>query len=173
LLKDIILSDSRDQSEVSVLILGFTTGADGRNLFPLTYPVQPAAVVWYPPAESVRQLLAGGLEGQTPVRVGTLIARSDVTVELSADLSDADARLLPGFGPGQGLVSGQAVRFPLLVRIDMDRELMFSLIGGEDFLRQAKEWKPDAKAGSRAKSEEAAERLRQAPSRRSRTGSRG
>jgi len=30
------------------------------------------------------------------------------------NLLESDERLLPGFGPGQGIISGQAVRFPLL-----------------------------------------------------------
>jgi DNA helicase HerA-like ATPase len=82
------------------------------------------------------------------------------------NLSDADARLLPGFGPGQGIVSGQAVRFPLLVQVRQDDELMFSTLGGEDFIQQARTWKPDAKAGGRASAAAAAAELRKLPDRR-------
>jgi DNA helicase HerA-like ATPase len=81
------------------------------------------------------------------------------------NLSDADARLLPGFGPGQGIVSGQAVRFPLLVQIRQDEDLMFSQIGGEDYIRQAREWKPDDRAAVRAASSLAAAKLREMPHR--------
>ncbi|MEH2623379.1 hypothetical protein V1292_001434 [Bradyrhizobium sp. AZCC 1719] len=65
------------------------------------------------------------------------------------NLTDSDARMIPGFGPGQGIVSGQVVRFPLPIRIKMDDELRLSEIGDEDFLTQAQNWKPDSKAASR------------------------
>jgi hypothetical protein len=58
------------------------------------------------------------------------------------NMSEADAKLLPGFGPGQGLVSGQAVRFSLLVQVTMDRELVSTSIGDESFIAQAAEWQP-------------------------------
>ena len=58
--------------------------------------------------------------------------------------------MLPGFGPGQGIVSGQAVRFPLVVRIKMDEDLIYEGLGDENFLAQARNWKPDAKAKTRA-----------------------
>ena len=65
------------------------------------------------------------------------------------NLSDTDAKMLPGFGPGQGLVSGQAVRFPLLVRIKFDEDLVSDAIGDESFLQQAEAWRPDRKAKDR------------------------
>jgi hypothetical protein len=58
------------------------------------------------------------------------------------NLSESDANLLQSFGKGQGLVSGQAVRFPLLVKIDFDQDLISSAIGDEDFLKAAEEWRP-------------------------------
>ncbi|HXS54017.1 MAG TPA: ATP-binding protein [Usitatibacter sp.] len=57
------------------------------------------------------------------------------------NLSEADANILQTFGPGQGLVSGQAVRFPLLVKIDFDQDLISKAIGDEDFLEEASKWK--------------------------------
>jgi len=57
------------------------------------------------------------------------------------NLSEADANILQTFGPGQGLVSGQAVRFPLLVKIDFDQNLISKAIGDEDFLEEALKWK--------------------------------
>ncbi|GJE26244.1 ATP-binding protein [Methylobacterium organophilum] len=69
------------------------------------------------------------------------------------NLSESDARLIPGFGPGQGIVSGQVVRFPLPVRIHMDKELLASEIGDEDFFDQAERWAPDANSERRAASE--------------------
>lgn len=86
---DTILSDRRDQLEARVLILGCThestDPAAYSNLMPLTYPVKPAARVFNPPTDVVRALLVGGMDDQTPLHVGSLIARSDVDVELSAD----------------------------------------------------------------------------------------
>ncbi|MGL4291094.1 MAG: ATP-binding protein, partial [Phreatobacter sp.] len=57
------------------------------------------------------------------------------------NLSDTDARVLQSFGPGQGIVSGQAVRFPLLVRIDHDKEFESRRIGDEDFIKDVADWK--------------------------------
>lgn len=65
------------------------------------------------------------------------------------NLTEADARMIPGFGPGQGIVSGQIVRFPLPVKVDMDEELRLAEIGDEDFFEQAKDWKPDASSSTR------------------------
>jgi len=64
------------------------------------------------------------------------------------NLSKADSKLLPGFGPGQGIISGQAVRFPLLVKVDFDDELVAKSLGDEDYLVAAKNWKisPEAEA---------------------------
>lgn len=61
------------------------------------------------------------------------------------NLSESDARMIPGFGPGQGIVSGQVVRFPLPVKVRMDDELLLSEIGDEDFFEQMETWKPDRK----------------------------
>lgn len=59
------------------------------------------------------------------------------------NLSEADANILQTFGPGQGLVSGQAVRFPLLVKVEFDEELVSRAIGDEDFIAEARAWKPN------------------------------
>ncbi len=56
------------------------------------------------------------------------------------NLSRSDSKLLPGFGPGEGIVSGQAVRFPLLVRVKFDKDLVPQGIGDEDFLSAVAEW---------------------------------
>jgi len=64
------------------------------------------------------------------------------------NLSKDDGRLLPGFGPGQGIVSGQAVRFPLIIQVEHDQELETAAIGDENFIKVAKEWtrSPQAEA---------------------------
>lgn len=69
------------------------------------------------------------------------------------NLTKADSRLLPGFGPGQGIVSGQAVRFPLLIQVDFDSELVTSAIGDEDFLAQARAWGSSTDAGAVTRSD--------------------
>ncbi|NEW94436.1 ATP-binding protein [Rhodopseudomonas sp. BR0M22] len=56
------------------------------------------------------------------------------------NLSESDANILQTFGPGQGIVSGQAVRFPLLVKVAHDKNFESSKIGDEDFLKQAASW---------------------------------
>jgi hypothetical protein len=81
------------------------------------------------------------------------------------NLPESDARMLPGFGPGQGIISGQAVRFPLLVKIDYDQDLVGTRTGDEDFIKRAREWKPDAGAAGRARAAEAAATLATKPSR--------
>jgi DNA helicase HerA-like ATPase len=67
------------------------------------------------------------------------------------NLSKSDSRLLPGFGPGQGIVSGQAVRFPLVVQVSFDQELVTKTIGDEDFVLAVKNWEesPQAQAVER------------------------
>jgi uncharacterized protein len=56
------------------------------------------------------------------------------------NLSESDANILQTFGPGQGIVSGQAVRFPLLVKVHHDKNFESSKIGDEDFLKAAASW---------------------------------
>jgi hypothetical protein len=59
------------------------------------------------------------------------------------NLSDADANILQTFGPGQGIVSGQAVEFPLLVKVHFDADLVSDAIGDENFIKEAGDWKPN------------------------------
>lgn len=68
------------------------------------------------------------------------------------NLSEADANVLQTFGPGQGIVSGQAVRFPLLVKVGFDKDLVSEAIGDEDFIAEAEEWRvpADREASSEA-----------------------
>jgi hypothetical protein len=66
------------------------------------------------------------------------------------NLSESDANVLQTFGPGQGIVSGQAVRFPLLVKITFDSDLVSEAIGDEDFVAEAQAWTPVAKRSTNA-----------------------
>ena len=58
------------------------------------------------------------------------------------NLSKSDLRMLPGFAQGEGIVSGQAVRFPQVVKIrhDEDLEPKDIGVGNEDFVRQVEDW---------------------------------
>lgn len=69
------------------------------------------------------------------------------------NLTKDDSRLLPGFGPGQGIVSGQAVRFPLVIRVDFDEDLLAPVIGQEDFLAAVKDWEESDQSAAAARSE--------------------
>lgn len=75
------------------------------------------------------------------------------------NLTESDARLIPGFGPGQGIISGQVVRFPLPVRVLMDEDLLNAEIGDENFFDQVSGWKPDKAAGARAANQDAADKV--------------
>jgi hypothetical protein len=56
------------------------------------------------------------------------------------NLTRADSRLLPGFGPGQGIISGQGVRFPLLIQVDRDTDLEVTGLADENFIDEAAKW---------------------------------
>ncbi len=77
------------------------------------------------------------------------------------NLTESDARMIPGFGPGQGIVSGQVVRFPLPIRVKMDEELMASELGDEDFFVQAAAWTPDEHESTRAENRLSMDRVNQ------------
>jgi len=65
------------------------------------------------------------------------------------NLSKADRSLLPNFGQGQGIVSGQAVRFPLLVKIRFDDDLVSSSLGDENLISIVQNW-PNTTQGNSA-----------------------
>lgn len=69
------------------------------------------------------------------------------------NLTKEDSRLLPGFGPGQGIISGQAVRFPLVIHVDFDQDLQTPALGNEDFLAQATEWEKSKEGQTALRSE--------------------
>lgn len=121
-LEDTVLSDTRDQLEAVGLILGTTSEREFSNLAPLTYPVKPASSVWHPPAEIVRQLLVGGREEERKALIGSLIARSDVEVTLSAPrLVARHLAILAMTGGGKTVAARRIIRelidhgYPLLI----------------------------------------------------------
>lgn len=121
-LESTVLANTRDQLEASALILGATTDVNLSNLFPLTYPVKPACTVFHPPAEAVRQLLIGEVEDERRIRVGSLIARTDVEVTLSAPkLVARHLAILAMTGGGKTVAARRIIRelighgYPLLI----------------------------------------------------------
>ncbi len=121
-LEDTVLSGTRDQLQATGLILGATTEKNLAALFPLTYPVKPASEVFQPPAEAIRQLLVGGRENERGVTIGTLIARDDVEVRLSAPrLVARHLAVLAMTGGGKTVAARRIIRelighsYPLLI----------------------------------------------------------
>jgi DNA helicase HerA-like ATPase len=125
---DTVLSGSRDHLEAKVLILG-TTFEDvpgAAQLSPLTYPVKPSAEVLYPPADAVKRLLSGDDDRANPppakLSVGSLIARSDVEVSLSAkDVVSRHLAILAMTGGGKTVAARRIIRelielsYPLVI----------------------------------------------------------
>lgn len=121
-LESTILSNTRDQLQAEALILGATTSEDLSALFPLTYPVKPASEVFHPPADAIRRLLIGGREAERNIRIGTLIARDDVEVTLSAPrLVSRHLAVLAMTGGGKTVAARRIIRelirhgYPLLI----------------------------------------------------------
>lgn len=121
-LEDTVLSGTRDQLEAVALILGATPEDQLWNLSPLTYPVKPASSVYHPPTEAIRQLLIGGREDERKVRIGSLIARGDVEVTLSAPrLVARHLAILAMTGGGKTVAARRIIReltryrYPLLI----------------------------------------------------------
>ena len=121
-LEDTVLSDTRDQLEAVALILGTTPTTELSYLSPLTYPVKPASSVYHPPAEAIRRLLIGGREDERKTLIGSLIARSDVEVTLSAPrLVARHLAILAMTGGGKTVAARRIIReligygYPLLI----------------------------------------------------------
>lgn len=68
------------------------------------------------------------------------------------NLTKDDSRLLPGFGPGQGIISGQAVRFPLIIQVNYDKGLQTPALGDENFLDAVAEWESSQEGAAAARS---------------------
>jgi DNA helicase HerA-like ATPase len=142
-LEDTVLSNTRDQLEASALILGATSSENLRALFPLTYPVKPAATVYHPPADAVRELLIGGRsdDADTSLSVGTLIARGDVEVTLDAPkLVARHMAILAMTGGGKTVAARRILRelsakgYPLVI-LDPHGDYI-GLVKAQDVLRQ-------------------------------------
>ncbi|ERM19947.1 ATP-binding protein [Brevibacillus laterosporus] len=119
---DTVLSNSRDQLQAKVLVLGCTNEGDSKyNLFPVTYPIEPAAVVFFPPSDVITLLLQGE-QKDTSIQVGGLISRSDVGVSLRANpIVARHMAILAMTGGGKTVASRRIIRemasqcYPLLI----------------------------------------------------------
>lgn len=110
---DTVLSNSRDHLEAEVLILGITAtdNLSDLELSPLTYPVKPACDVLYPPPDNIKRLLIGKQENKAPLRIGTLIARGDVDVNLTAeDIVSRHLAILAMTGGGKTVAARRILR---------------------------------------------------------------
>lgn len=122
---DTVLSGSRDHLEAEVLILGTTSGgaSQGAELSPLTYPIKPSAEVLYPPADEVYKLLSGGQSNESAkIAIGSLIARGDVEVSLSAkQIVSRHLAILAMTGGGKTVAARRIIRelielrYPLVI----------------------------------------------------------
>src|SRR5579862_4779256 len=112
-LVDTVLSMSRDQLQSKVLVLGFTSAETGDylDLYPLTYPIPPAADVRYPTAAAIKTLLAGAIKTQTPLKIGSLIARSDVRVDVAAErVASRHLAIMAMTGGGKTVAARRVIR---------------------------------------------------------------
>jgi DNA helicase HerA-like ATPase len=109
---DTVLSNSRDQLEAQALILGCTDDRnDYSSLWPLNYPVQPASQVCHPPSSAIRQLLVGARSGEEELPIGTLLARPDVDVGISANrLVSRHLAILSMTGGGKTVAARRIIR---------------------------------------------------------------
>lgn len=123
-LLDTPLSNSRDQLEARVLVLGTTADAVNGSLVmsPLTYPIQPSAHVLNPPAQAVLRLLTGGDEARARLRIGTLIGRGDVAVSIAAkEVVSRHLAILAMTGGGKTVAARRVLReliqlkYPLVI----------------------------------------------------------
>jgi hypothetical protein len=121
-LLDTVLSNSRDQIEATVLVLGATHLNDFKNLMPLSYPVQPGALVLLPSADAVKTILIGDDAETHRLRVGTLIGRKDIEVKLKTNILIArHMAILAMTGGGKTVVARRIIRellhakYPLVI----------------------------------------------------------
>lgn len=118
------LSISRDHLNAEVQVMGMTSVEESEELFlkPLSYPVQPAAAVYYPDNSYIKKLLNGSLKDKTPLHIGSLIARSDVQVSLSAqEVVSKHLAILAMTGGGKTVAARQVlselikIEYPLII----------------------------------------------------------
>jgi DNA helicase HerA-like ATPase len=118
-LTDTVLSISRDQVDGKALVLGYTDSEDPTILRPLSYPVQPGAEVSLPPAQTVKSILVGD-EEVPRIKIGTLIGRSDIDVQLKTNVIVArHMAILAMTGGGKTVAARRVIRELLAARYPM------------------------------------------------------
>ena len=120
-LTDTVLSISRDQIEGKALVLGYTDSSDSTNLRPLSYPVKPGAEICLPPAATVQSILVGD-EDVPRLKIGTLLGRTDIDVQLKTNVIVArHMAILAMTGGGKTVAARRVIRelidarYPLVV----------------------------------------------------------
>jgi uncharacterized protein len=121
-LTDTVLSNTRDQIEGTVLVLGRTAGNDFTKLLPLNYPVQPGAVVSMPQPDAIRTILTGDNQETHRIHIGSLIGRGDVKVSLKTNMVVArHMAILAMTGGGKTVASRRVIKelldanYPLVI----------------------------------------------------------
>jgi len=121
-----VLSNTRDQLEAQVLVLGATPDSDqgALSMSPLTYPVQPSAHVLRPPPEAVLRLLLADDPKKARLHIGSLIGRGDVPVSIAAkEVVSRHLAILAMTGGGKTVAARRVLReliklrYPLVISI--------------------------------------------------------
>src|SRR5579883_2692527 len=119
---DTVLSNSRDQVEATVLVLGMTFPSSPTNLLPLNYPVQPGSVVRLPPEAAVKAILIGDEANVSRIKIGSLIGRRTVEVALKTNAVVArHMAILAMTGGGKTVAARRIIRellgakYPLVI----------------------------------------------------------
>jgi DNA helicase HerA-like ATPase len=121
-LTDTVLSNTRDQVEGTVLVLGRTAVGDFTRLVPLNYPVQPGAIVRLPPPADIKTILVGDRTDAHRMHIGTLIGRADVPVSLRTNMVVARHMAILAMTGGGKTVAARRIlrellelRYPLVI----------------------------------------------------------
>lgn len=119
---DTVLSNSRDQVEGTVLVLGMTVASSPTQLLPLNYPVQPGSVVMLPQEAGVKAILIGDEADAPRVKIGALIGRRAIEVALKTNAVVArHMAILATTGGGKTVAARRIIRellaakYPLVI----------------------------------------------------------
>ena len=86
-IQDTILPLTKNDSICMVKNLGYTKNQVGEKmlLLPITYPVAPGGTIKYPAKKDLASLLNAEMNSKNPILIGSLVARADINVFVSAD----------------------------------------------------------------------------------------
>ena len=123
-IQNTILPLTKNDSICMVKNLGYTKNCVGEKmvLIPVNYPVSPGGVVKYPASKDLGTLLNAGMNNKNPLYIGSLVARKDIDVFVSADNMVSRHVLVIGMtGSGKSVWVRRAVRelmqkqYPILI----------------------------------------------------------